>query len=49
MAVSYLSRLVILREIAARLGKDRPAASTKPRVFIIPSVFGLNPGRKPTG
>ena len=35
MAVSYLSRLVIVREIAPRLGKDRPAASLKPRVFIM--------------
>ena len=35
MAVSYLSRLVILREIAPRLGKDRPAARMKPRVFIM--------------
>jgi NAD(P)-dependent dehydrogenase (short-subunit alcohol dehydrogenase family) len=35
MAVSYLSRLVILREIAPRLGKDRPAAPMKPRVFIM--------------
>jgi NAD(P)-dependent dehydrogenase (short-subunit alcohol dehydrogenase family) len=35
MAVSYLSRLVILREIAARLGKNRPAARMKPRVFIM--------------
>jgi NAD(P)-dependent dehydrogenase (short-subunit alcohol dehydrogenase family) len=35
MAVSYLSRLVIVREIAPRLGKDRPAAPMKPRVFIM--------------
>jgi NAD(P)-dependent dehydrogenase (short-subunit alcohol dehydrogenase family) len=35
MAVSYLSRLVILREIAPRLGKNRPAAPMKPRVFIM--------------
>lgn len=35
MAVSYLSRLVILREIAPRLGKDRPEAKMKPRVFIM--------------
>jgi NAD(P)-dependent dehydrogenase (short-subunit alcohol dehydrogenase family) len=35
MAVSYLSRLVILREIAPRLGKDRPADRMKPRVFIM--------------
>src|SRR4029077_18424936 len=35
MAVSYLSRLVIIREIAPRLGKNRPAARMKPRVFIM--------------
>jgi NAD(P)-dependent dehydrogenase (short-subunit alcohol dehydrogenase family) len=35
MAVSYLSRLVIAREIGPRLGKNRPVALTKPRVFIM--------------
>jgi NAD(P)-dependent dehydrogenase (short-subunit alcohol dehydrogenase family) len=35
MAVSYLSRLVILREIGPRLGKDRPAGRLKPRVFVM--------------
>ena len=35
MAVSYLSRLVIAREIAPRLGKDRVAAAMKPRVFVV--------------
>jgi NAD(P)-dependent dehydrogenase (short-subunit alcohol dehydrogenase family) len=35
MAVSYLSRLVIVREMAPRLGKDRPATQMKPRVFIM--------------
>jgi NAD(P)-dependent dehydrogenase (short-subunit alcohol dehydrogenase family) len=35
MAVSYLSRLVILRAIGPRLGKGRPAAQMKPRVFIM--------------
>jgi len=35
MAVSYLSRLVIVREIGPRLGKDRPGAPIKPRVFIM--------------
>jgi NAD(P)-dependent dehydrogenase (short-subunit alcohol dehydrogenase family) len=35
MAVSYLSRLVILREIAPRLGKSRTAAKLKPRVFVM--------------
>jgi NAD(P)-dependent dehydrogenase (short-subunit alcohol dehydrogenase family) len=34
MAVSYLSRLVIIREIGPRLRKNRPDASMKPRVFI---------------
>jgi NAD(P)-dependent dehydrogenase (short-subunit alcohol dehydrogenase family) len=37
MAVSYLSRLVILREIAPRLGNGQPAgrAKLKPRVFVM--------------
>jgi NAD(P)-dependent dehydrogenase (short-subunit alcohol dehydrogenase family) len=37
MAVSYLNRLVMLREIAPRLGKHRSAerAKLKPRVFIM--------------
>ncbi|MBL7260518.1 SDR family NAD(P)-dependent oxidoreductase [Paractinoplanes lichenicola] len=35
MAVSYLSRLVILRGIAARLGADRPRNNGKPRVFVM--------------
>lgn len=35
MAVSYLSRLVIVREIGSRLGKHRPAEPMKPRVFIM--------------
>lgn len=37
VAVSYLSRLVILRELAPRLGKDRSAerARLKPRVFVM--------------
>jgi NAD(P)-dependent dehydrogenase (short-subunit alcohol dehydrogenase family) len=35
MAISYLSRLVILREVAPRLGRNRPAARMKPRVFIM--------------
>jgi NAD(P)-dependent dehydrogenase (short-subunit alcohol dehydrogenase family) len=37
MAVSYLSRLVILREIGPRLGKDRSTerAKLKPRVFVM--------------
>jgi NAD(P)-dependent dehydrogenase (short-subunit alcohol dehydrogenase family) len=35
MAVSYLSRLVILRQIASRLGEGRIAAAMKPRIFIM--------------
>jgi NAD(P)-dependent dehydrogenase (short-subunit alcohol dehydrogenase family) len=37
MAVSYLSRLVVLREIAPRLGKNRTGqrAKLKPRVFVM--------------
>jgi NAD(P)-dependent dehydrogenase (short-subunit alcohol dehydrogenase family) len=36
MAVSYLSRLVIVREIGPRLGRNRPpGAPMKPRVFIM--------------
>lgn len=35
MAVSYLSRLVMLREMAPRLGKDRPSGRMKPRVFVM--------------
>jgi NAD(P)-dependent dehydrogenase (short-subunit alcohol dehydrogenase family) len=35
MAVSYLSRLVMLRELAPRLGKDRPSSRFKPRVFVM--------------
>lgn len=34
MAVSYLSRLVLLRTIAPRLGTARPENSPRPRVFI---------------
>lgn len=35
MAISYLSRLVIVREIGPRLGKNHPPAPMKPRVFIM--------------
>ncbi len=35
LAVSFLSRLVILRETAPRLGARRPAARIKPRVFVM--------------
>ena len=35
IAVSYLSRLVILRAIAPRLGRERRATPMKPRVFIM--------------
>ena len=35
MAISYLSRLVVLREIAPRLGGARREALMKPRVFVM--------------
>lgn len=35
MAVSYLSRLVILRAIASRLGTSRSSTACKPRVFLM--------------
>jgi NAD(P)-dependent dehydrogenase (short-subunit alcohol dehydrogenase family) len=35
MAVSYLSRLVMLREIGPRIGKTRTGAKLKPRVFVM--------------
>jgi NAD(P)-dependent dehydrogenase (short-subunit alcohol dehydrogenase family) len=35
MAVSYLSRLAIVREIGPRLGKRQAAGQIKPRVFIM--------------
>ncbi|HSL28715.1 MAG TPA: hypothetical protein VK900_05895, partial [Anaerolineales bacterium] len=35
LAVSYLSRLVMLREIGMRLGKDRTDPAGKPRVFVM--------------
>ena len=35
MAVSYLSRLVILREIADRLGSNRDHCTIGPRVFVM--------------
>jgi NAD(P)-dependent dehydrogenase (short-subunit alcohol dehydrogenase family) len=35
LAVSYLNRLVILNEIAPRLGKSRNAGRMKPRVFVM--------------
>ncbi len=35
MAISYLNRLVMLREIAPRLGNARPAGGMQPRVFIM--------------
>jgi len=35
MAVSYLSRLVILREMAPRLATTRRASPMKPRVFVM--------------
>ncbi|MFI1030461.1 SDR family NAD(P)-dependent oxidoreductase [Streptomyces sp. NPDC020951] len=44
MAVSYLSRFVILHGIAARLGQRRPTATMKPRVFVMGA-----PGRGQAG
>jgi NAD(P)-dependent dehydrogenase (short-subunit alcohol dehydrogenase family) len=35
MAVSYLSRLALLRELGPRLGRDRPASAPRPRVFVM--------------
>lgn len=35
MAISYLSRLVLIRNVAPRLGKLRHQPNTKPRVFIM--------------
>ena len=35
MAVSYFSRLVIINETIARLGKNLPSTAAKPRVFIM--------------
>ncbi|HEY1303600.1 MAG TPA: SDR family NAD(P)-dependent oxidoreductase [Vicinamibacterales bacterium] len=35
LAVSYLNRLVILNEIAPRLGRRRTGARLKPRVFVM--------------
>lgn len=35
IAVSYLSRLVIMREIVPRLGKHRANTKMKPRIFIM--------------
>ena len=35
MAISYLSRLVMLREIAPCLGKNRSESPIEPRVFIM--------------
>ncbi len=34
LAISYLSRFVIVNEIASRLGNDRPNAGMKPRIFV---------------
>lgn len=37
LAVSFLSRLAILRELASRLGTSRPDRSFRPRVFVMGS------------
>ncbi|CAN5393251.1 SDR family NAD(P)-dependent oxidoreductase [soil metagenome] len=34
MATSYLSRFIILREMADRIGKNRINSTTKPRIFV---------------
>lgn len=47
LAVSYLSRLVILRELAPRLGKGRPAGAPRPRVFVM-GFPGTNQKGDPT-
>jgi NAD(P)-dependent dehydrogenase (short-subunit alcohol dehydrogenase family) len=35
LAVSYLSRLAIMKELAPRLGRGRPAGAVHPRVFVV--------------
>lgn len=35
LAVSYLSRLALLRELAPRLGRGRPPGAPRPRVFVM--------------
>ncbi len=35
MAISYLSRLALVREFSAKLGNGRPAGAPKPRVFVM--------------
>lgn len=35
MAVSYFSRLVLLRELGPRLAKSRPPGAVRPRVFVM--------------
>jgi NAD(P)-dependent dehydrogenase (short-subunit alcohol dehydrogenase family) len=35
MAISYLSRLALLRPLAPRLGTSRPAGAQRPRVFVM--------------
>ena len=49
MAVSYLGRLVIVREIGPRLGNNQPAAPMTPRVFIMgfPGVDQTGKARRP--
>lgn len=45
MAVSYLSRLVILQEIEKRLGQDQPAGHARPRVFVMGYPGSGQPGK----
>jgi hypothetical protein len=35
IAISYLSRLAVLRGLVSRLGKERPAGAPAPRVFVM--------------
>jgi NAD(P)-dependent dehydrogenase (short-subunit alcohol dehydrogenase family) len=46
MAVSYLSRYVVLRELAPRLGTQRTAPKQRPRVFVM-GFPGNNQGGDP--
>lgn len=45
MAVSYLSRLVILQEIEKRLRQKQPAGRARPRVFIMGYPGSGQPGK----
>lgn len=47
MAVSYLSRIVMMREAAPRLGVERPPGSRRPRIFVT-GYPGSNQAGDPT-